>query len=405
MPPRSAVPPTFDYGVPTPSPSPRTPSHSRRMSHDPSREHGATSSSRRPSAIPADYGAHAYATPPQRPHTRAANHFMNSTPLHTPPPSHTPGFPYGFHSGFTTPAPGQNDYVSHQFPYYSSPSPRHFYRPRSSASAPADCECGGICYFDKSVHGADAPRQYSPFGGPQSPPPRAHTSQSNRHSRHPPTWAGEQPKSPTAANGPAPTRSRPRPATKEAPIDPAVLAKEAAKHNIPADYSLKNWDPRERPIILLGSVFDANSLGEWIFNWTKFHHGRNHNATKTAAAMWEILIDFAARLKRAKEFSPLIKNADRKEIVDDFMDSGERLWQKLKGLLKSCEEYMWRGVKNSKGDNVQMGKRSGGEFVDAMFNGEKEWEKTETLLKGMYTWNRRFDVNCEDILRRPTEAN
>jgi len=50
---------------------------------------------------------------------------------------------------------------------------------------------------------------------------------------------------------------------------------------------------------------------------------------------------------------------------------------------------------------VQMGKQSGAEFVDAMFNGEKEWEKTERLMRGMATWCQRFQVNCEEILKRP----
>ena len=26
-------------------------------------------------------------------------------------------------------------------------------------------------------------------------------------------------------------------------------------------------------VMLLGSVFDANSLGKWIYDWTVFHHG------------------------------------------------------------------------------------------------------------------------------------
>lgn len=39
---------------------------------------------------------------------------------------------------------------------------------------------------------------------------------------------------------------------------------DATKHRIPKGYSLKNWDPTEEPILLLGSVFDANSLGKWI---------------------------------------------------------------------------------------------------------------------------------------------
>jgi hypothetical protein len=37
---------------------------------------------------------------------------------------------------------------------------------------------------------------------------------------------------------------------------------DARKHDIPPRYSLKNWDLSEEPIILLGSVLDANSLGK-----------------------------------------------------------------------------------------------------------------------------------------------
>ncbi|KAL2044136.1 hypothetical protein ABVK25_012439 [Lepraria finkii] len=47
-----------------------------------------------------------------------------------------------------------------------------------------------------------------------------------------------------------------------------ATAADAAKHNIPEGFSLKNWDPTEAPIKLLGSVFDANSLGKWIYDWT-----------------------------------------------------------------------------------------------------------------------------------------
>lgn len=36
--------------------------------------------------------------------------------------------------------------------------------------------------------------------------------------------------------------------------------------SIPAGYSAKNWDPSEESIFLLGSVFDANSPGKWIYD-------------------------------------------------------------------------------------------------------------------------------------------
>ncbi|KAL5314436.1 hypothetical protein ACEPPN_017076 [Leptodophora sp. 'Broadleaf-Isolate-01'] len=37
---------------------------------------------------------------------------------------------------------------------------------------------------------------------------------------------------------------------------------DARKHRISCGYSLKNWDPSEEPIMLLGNVFDANSLSK-----------------------------------------------------------------------------------------------------------------------------------------------
>ena len=37
---------------------------------------------------------------------------------------------------------------------------------------------------------------------------------------------------------------------------------DARRASIPIGYCLKNWDPTEEPIMLLGSVFDANSIGK-----------------------------------------------------------------------------------------------------------------------------------------------
>ncbi|RPA90321.1 hypothetical protein L873DRAFT_1718435 [Choiromyces venosus 120613-1] len=245
----------------------------------------------------------------------------------------------------------------------------------------------------------------APTPGPQSPPPRERTRSRTHAHRREATWSGEpSPRSPPKSTKPA---MPPRANTDPAAIDADAIRRKAAALGIPADYSLKNWDHNERPVILLGSVFDANSLGEWIFNWTKYHHGRSHDATKTAGGLWGLLIELSSKLKRSREFYPQIKAKENRETLDDFMESGERLWSKLKDLLKACEEYMWRGARGvtsprpEEGKTVQMGKKSGAEFVDAMFNGVKEWERTERLMRGMATWCQRFEVNCEDILRRP----
>ncbi|KAI9679567.1 MAG: hypothetical protein M1817_005589 [Caeruleum heppii] len=174
------------------------------------------------------------------------------------------------------------------------------------------------------------------------------------------------------------------------------------RKGIPAGYSMKNWDPSEEPIILLGSVFDANSLGKWIYDWTIYHHGASTPMSEIAGELWLLLIQVAGKIKRAEQSVPRIRRKDNRAMIQDFLQSGERLWSRIRRLLKACEQYMWKAAKRpSRGKSV-MGENSGCEFVDAMFGRDRELEKTEKLMTGMRLWSMRFDANCDEILRRPS---
>ena len=195
-----------------------------------------------------------------------------------------------------------------------------------------------------------------------------------------------------------------RPAKPSSPPREATAA-DAARAGIPAGYSIKNWDPTEAPVLLLGSVFDANSLGKWIFDWTVFHHGSSSPMSEVAGDLWLLLINLAGKMKRGDECLPRIRSSDNHEMVEDFLESGDRLWGRFKKLLKACEEFMWKAARRegSKG-SIKMGKNSGCEFVDSIFGRDRELEKTESLMQSIRLWNMRFDANCEDILRRPLAA-
>lgn len=179
---------------------------------------------------------------------------------------------------------------------------------------------------------------------------------------------------------------------------------DAIAAGIPAGYSIKNWDPSEAPVILLGSVFDANSLGKWIYDWTVYHHGASTPMADVAGDLWLLLIKLAGKRKRAEECVRRIKSIDSQEMVEDFIESGSRLWQKFKLLLKECERYMWKAAKREGSKGVSMGKNAGTEFVDSIFGRDRELENTEKLMNSIRLWNMRFDANCEDILRRPSAA-
>lgn len=197
-----------------------------------------------------------------------------------------------------------------------------------------------------------------------------------------------------------PPRPRTTPATK---LPPKATAEDARRHDIPAGYSYKNWDPDEEPILLLGSVFDANSLGKWIYDWTVFHYGPATPMTEIAGELWLLLIQLAGKIKRAEECLKRIRRTRSRDLVEDFLESGERLWQRFNKLLKICETYMWKAAKKEHPGtkNVTMGKNSGCEFVDAIFSVDREMDRTEKMMTGMRLWSMRFDANCEEILRNP----
>jgi hypothetical protein len=92
--------------------------------------------------------------------------------------------------------------------------------------------------------------------------------------------------------------------------------------------------------MLLGSVFDAKSLGKWIYDWTVYHHGPATPITDMAGELSLLLTQLAGKVKRAEECMPRIRTTENRETVNDFIESGERLTDKLKNILKSCETPM-----------------------------------------------------------------
>lgn len=193
---------------------------------------------------------------------------------------------------------------------------------------------------------------------------------------------------------------------------------DARRAGIPIGYSIKNWDPTEEPVLLLGSVFDANSLGKWIYDWSVYHHGSATPITDIAGELWLLLIQLAGKMKRIEEKTHHIKRREDQELVEDFLESGERLWRRFEKLLKLCENAMWKQYQDNLKDTAdgnagdtgesssrerkgtsRMGKESAIVFLEVLFGRDKEMERTEKLMTWIRLWSMRFDANCEDILR------
>ncbi|KAL7622456.1 hypothetical protein AAE478_007961 [Parahypoxylon ruwenzoriense] len=261
--------------------------------------------------------------------------------------------------------------------FYAAPGhgTDHYYRSQGASST----------FYEKER--SDYPRF-------DEPPPRSAT-RIGHHARR---------TSATAVPIQRPATTRPSSSHKKKPAAaPARKATEAdaKKHRIPPGYSLKNWDPTEEPIMLLGSVFDSNSLGKWVYDWTVHYHGPATPIADMAGELWVLLIQLSGKIKRAEEVVPEVRTQANKEMIEDFIESGERLTDKLRVLLKKCEAPMLRS--NRTKDAAPLGQNAGVEFVKTVFGRERELERTEAFMQQVRLWNLRFDANCDDILKRPKQ--
>lgn len=60
-------------------------------------------------------------------------------------------------------------------------------------------------------------------------------------------------------------------------------------------------------------VFDANSLGKWIYDWTVFCRGQETPITRIAGDLWLLLIELSGKIKHAENTVPRIQSAENKE--------------------------------------------------------------------------------------------
>ncbi|KAH6976039.1 hypothetical protein BKA56DRAFT_552474 [Ilyonectria sp. MPI-CAGE-AT-0026] len=181
--------------------------------------------------------------------------------------------------------------------------------------------------------------------------------------------------------------------TTQKTVDGKLVATEAdaRKHRIPYGYSLKNWNPTEEPFLVLGSVFDATSVGKWINDWTVFQYGPDSPASLLSQELRLLLVHLAANIKRAEEGVERIRRPDDKDMVEDFLESGDRLFNRFKSLLEACEAPV---IKASKKKSESLGVK----FVKTLFGRSKELTRTEQFMTRVRLWNFRFDNHCLEIL-------
>lgn len=263
---------------------------------------------------------------------------------------------------------------------------------------------------DYHYYYAQAPSRDAYQSSPMSPEPRR-----SSHSRRPSVSTPQRPQTtvPSSSHKHKRSSSKQHESSFQRPQAPPpqpehshrkATQDDAKKFQIPEGYSLSHWDPQETPIILAGSVFDANSLGKWIYDWVAHVYSgpEGREMVGIAGELWLLLIQISGKIKRAGEVMPEIRTLENREMVDDFIESGERLNDKLRRLLKRCEGPML-DVRSSKSGKNKLGTTAGVRFVHTLLGRDYELANTEKFMASVHLWNLRFDANCEEILLNPTK--
>ncbi|KAM0470431.1 hypothetical protein ACHAP7_009495 [Fusarium lateritium] len=187
----------------------------------------------------------------------------------------------------------------------------------------------------------------------------------------------------------------------ETSVDKRTMTRQ---HQIPNGYSLKHWDPDEKPILLLGSVFDANSLGKWIYDWAVFVYHPVTPLSDMAGELWLLLIQLTGKVKRSEERVTSIQSVESRELVEDFIEAGDRLAQRFRKLLSQCESIAVKAWKAWTEEELKpkFDSKDAITIIEAMFGIDQEFCRTEKFMTNARLFNLRFDANCEMILRNPT---
>lgn len=186
---------------------------------------------------------------------------------------------------------------------------------------------------------------------------------------------------------------------------------DARRVGLDARLNLKRWDPREEPIVLLGTVFDGRSLGKWIREWTQYCAGEGMPLTGMSEDLERLLEGMLSRSGDARYVLNLPLSEMEREMLEDFVESSGRVLDKMQKVVRRCEDPMLavgeggRRKRSRRGLSMKrkLEPQAGEVFVYCLFGVDGMLEETRAVMQQIRLWEKRFDVNCEGIVRKAVE--
>lgn len=147
------------------------------------------------------------------------------------------------------------------------------------------------------------------------------------------------------------------------------------------------------------AVFDANSLGKWIYGWARHRYEADAPEIKASGELWLLIMLMARKLRVSKKFISesvgieSVKQGEDKEMVEDFIENGEHVMEKLQKHLEKCGKSML--ASENKGKYKDDAAR-GVALAEAIFR--DHISTTKRIMQNMALWIFRWDANCSVVV-------
>ena len=204
-------------------------------------------------------------------------------------------------------------------------------------------------------------------------------------------------------------RSRPRKAT----------SKDCVRYGIPPDLDLEMWNPEEQPILLLKTVFDADSVGKWIYDCTSQLYGPETAVAGIVHFLSAQLTEMSVKAGRIKKALHILGDNPPKKILLYFLEAASRLVCHFQDIIRRCERTILdtidrgdddddNGDDGNDNDNDEQSGREdhmGAEFFKCMFGPKKELDAVEEFMTAAHEWCHCFELQCKEGGNKQVQNN
>lgn len=161
---------------------------------------------------------------------------------------------------------------------------------------------------------------------------------------------------------------------------------------IATDLNMRRWNPDSKPLIVLGTVYDAFSLGRWLRNCISENYRIGDRKLEFATRVQDGLLDLYLYQKEAREELALLTAAGTSNTeLEELISRGQNFADFIQNQLRAFERLSKKDLRGHRPSERF--------FIEGFlgFRNQPQWDGLELLLEELETWARDYKA-LEQIL-------